>query len=93
MTEDARQVAIARLDDLIRLLRGTADRAASARFIEESEALQRAIAAFHLEGIRFRAFTLERQLARTADVPPDALPLFQEVKRHLEAAGFPVKSH
>lgn len=90
---DPRETAIARLDDLLRVFKTAPNHGALSFFIEQTEHLQRAIAAFHREGIRFCAFTLERRLAATPEVPPEARPLFAEVKQALEAAGFQIKSH
>jgi hypothetical protein len=62
--------------------------------IEECEALSRAIAAFHIEGIRFRMFNVDRLLTRGGlPVPAEAAGVFAEVRRNLEAAGFHTRSH
>ena len=92
-SDDARQAALSKLDGLLHLLRSAPDQAALAPFISEGEALRVSIASFHIEGIRFRAFTLEKRLAATSAVPASALDLFTEVKHALEAAGFSSKSH
>ena len=57
--------------------------------VDECEALSRAIAAFHIEGIRFRMFNVDRLLTRGGVlVPAAAAPVFADVRRELEAAGF-----
>jgi hypothetical protein len=50
--------------------------------------------AFHMEGIRFRMFNVERRLVRSdLTVPPEASGLFDEARHELEAAGFHTRSH
>ena len=92
---DSRQAAQGRLADLIALLR--ADRAHVTELqplLEEAEALNRAIAAFHLEGIRFRIYNVDRQVLHPAvPLPPEAPEIVADVRRHLEAAGFHTRSH
>jgi hypothetical protein len=62
--------------------------------VDECEALSRAIAAFHIEGIRFRMFNVDRLLTRGGvPVPTGAAPVFADVRRELEAAGFHTRSH
>ena len=92
-TGDERQAAAARIDELVALLRrqqGTD----TAKMIDECEALSRAVNAFHMEGIRFRIYNVDRQLAQHADsLPAEARALLEETRRHLEAAGFHTRSH
>src|SRR5687768_15026724 len=92
-TADDRQAAEARINDLIALLnRAPGPETAAIRV--ECEALARAIGAFHMEGIRFRIYNVDRSLTRHATVlPPEARPLLEEARRHLEAAGFQTRSH
>jgi hypothetical protein len=93
-TADHRQAAARRLSDMLELLRAQANAAALSRLIDEAEALGRAIAAFHLEGIRFRMYNVDRLLTHSeAPVPPDAAVIFGDVRRRLEAAGFHTRSH
>ena len=93
MATDSRQAASAKIAELIALLNahkvpGTAG------LVEEAEALARAVSAFHMEGIRFRMFNVDRGLSRAAgELPPGAAPLLEEVRHHLEAAGFHTRSH
>ena len=92
-TTDPRQAAAAKIVDLIAVLQAHQG-PATATIIEECEALGRAVAAFHMEGIRFRIFNVDRLLARgDASVPPGAPALVEEVRHHLEAAGFHTRSH
>ena len=66
----------------------------SGTMIEECEALARAIATFHMEGIRFRMFNVDRMLQTGGSpVPAESAALFAEARRELEAAGFHTRSH
>ncbi len=91
--DDERQAATARIRDVIGLLERSGVAEASA-VVEECEALARAVSAFHMEGIRFRIYNVDRLLTRhAAALPPEARPLIEEVRRHLETAGFHTRSH
>jgi hypothetical protein len=92
-TTDARQVAAARIEELLTLLRRQQG-PETAGMIEECEALGRAVSAFHMEGIRFRIYNVDRELAKHGDsLPAEARALLEEARRHLEAAGFHTRSH
>ena len=92
-TGDERQAAAARVDQLAALLRDHPG-PETASILEECEALGRAVAAFHMEGIRFRIFNVDRLLTRhLAVVPAEARELLETARRHLEAAGFHTRSH
>ena len=68
--------------------------AAREAFLKECEALRVAIRAFHMEGIRFRMFNVDRMINReTVALADDARQAFSDVRRHLEAAGFHTRSH
>ena len=93
MSTDARQAALTKIAELTRLLQSHQDPAA-APIVEECDALSRAVAAFHMEGIRFRIYNVDRMVnLRREAVPPGATSLLEEVRRHLEAAGFHTRSH
>ena len=93
MTTDSRQAAAAVVAELTALLRSHPG-PDTPRIVEECESLARAIAAFHMEGIRFRMFNVDRLVARAdASVPPGAPALLEEARKHLEAAGFHTRSH
>jgi hypothetical protein len=93
MSTESRQAATAALSKLITLLRSQAGPAADA-LIQECEALARAVNAFHMEGIRFRIFNVDRQISRAGvGLPAEATALLEETRRHLEAAGFHTRSH
>jgi hypothetical protein len=92
MTADHRQGAKARIDDLVALLQSGGD-AASSSIVAECEALSRAIAAFHMEGIRFRIYNVDRLLRSHPSPPSGAAALLEDARTHLEAAGFHTRSH
>jgi hypothetical protein len=92
-TGDERQAAGARIEELVALLQQHSD-TDTASIVEECEALARAIGAFHMEGIRFRIYNVDRLVARhAATLPAEARALLEDARRHLEAAGFHTRSH
>ena len=94
MSTDERQAAQGRLNELLALLKGTPQPEPLSRLVEETEALGRAIAAFHLEGIRFRIYNVDRMVLHPpVPLPPEATALVADVRKHLEAAGFHTRSH
>jgi hypothetical protein len=94
MSTDERQAAQSRLDDLIALTRTLPPGPEVSALLEEEEALKRAIAAFHLEAIRFRIYNVDRRVSHAGlPFPPDAAVIVEDVRRHLEAAGFHTRSH
>jgi hypothetical protein len=90
-TTDARETAQLKLGALVALI-GSPGGIATPDLLHECEALKHAIAAFHLEAIRFRMFNVDRALTRTGASEP-ARELFEEVRVALEAAGFHTRSH
>jgi hypothetical protein len=94
MSTDEREAAQRRVNDLLTLLKGAPQQDLLKNVIEESEALARSIAAFHLEGIRFRIYNVDRMVAHPpVPLPADAVAIVADVRRHLEAAGFHTRSH
>jgi hypothetical protein len=95
MSNDSRQAAQRRLTDLIALLRADAARAGQLKpLLDEAEALERAITAFHLEGIRFRIYNVDRLVSHSpVALPAEATTIVEDVRRHLEDAGFHTRSH
>lgn len=92
-TANPRQAAAAKIDQLTELLKSQPSAVTSA-IVEECEALSRAVAAFHLEGIRFRIFNVDRLIGNAGAAVPSAAPvLLEEARRLLEAAGFHTRSH
>lgn len=93
-TGDSRAAAQARIKDLITIVQAQPAGEARAQMLDECTALERAIAAFHMEGIRFRTFNVDRLLQKgTLTLPGTAAEAFADVRRHLEAAGFHTRSH
>ncbi|MEO6235980.1 MAG: hypothetical protein ABIQ52_03220 [Vicinamibacterales bacterium] len=95
MSTEDRQAAQRRLNELLTIIRTMpAAKDQLARLVEEAEALDRAISAFHLEGIRFRIYNVDRLVQHPpVPLPVDALTIVADVRRHLEAAGFHTRSH
>jgi hypothetical protein len=95
MSTEERQAAQGRLNDLLTIVRNMpAHRDQLARLVEEAEALDRAISAFHLEGIRFRIYNVDRLVQHPpVPLPVEALAIVADVRKHLEAAGFHTRSH
>ena len=83
--------ALAKLDDLLPLVKGLPASTNTEELVESAEALRRAVAAFHMEAIRFRMFTVERLLKTTSDA--GCLAAFADVRHELETAGFHTRSH
>jgi hypothetical protein len=91
---DHRQAAEDHIRDLINLLAAAPQREALRPMMDECESLIGAIQAFHLEGIRFRMFNVERLLTRAnLPVPETVTIAFTDARRELEAAGFHTRSH
>ena len=94
MPEQDRQAARGRLSDLIAMIRALPPHEHLAKLVAEAEALDRAVAAFHLEGIRFRMYNVDRLVTRApVQLPQEATTAVTDIHRHLEAAGFHTRSH
>jgi hypothetical protein len=89
---DHRQAAQDHVNALIALLKAHPAGDARDKLISECESLVVAIRAFHMEGIRFRMFNVDRLLSQGADVV-EARAEFAAARRELEAAGFHTRSH
>jgi hypothetical protein len=83
--------ALARIDELLPRLKAQPATPENTDLLETAEALRRAVAAFHMEAIRFRMYGVERALLRMADA--ESLRIFGEVREALEKAGFHTRSH
>jgi hypothetical protein len=83
--------ALAKLDELLPLLKSLPSGGESARLVDSAEALRRSVAAFHMEAIRFRMYTVDRLLAAQRNA--DCIRVFAEVRHALEEAGFHTRSH
>ena len=84
--------SLARLDVLLPQLKALPAGPTRDQLIEEAEALQRAVAAFHMEAIRFRFYAVDR-LLRSSGEEASARQTFEELRRDLETAGFHTRSH
>ena len=84
--------SLARLDVLLTRLKALPAGPIRDQIVEEAEALQRAVAAFHMEAIRFRFFSVDR-LLRSAGDELQARQAFEELRHELEQAGFHTRSH
>ena len=84
--------ALAKLDELLAALEAQPPVADLSRLIEDAQALRRAVAAFHMEAIRFRMHSVDRYIKAAGD-PPEPRRLYDELRQTLEAAGFHTRSH
>jgi hypothetical protein len=83
--------SLEKLDAFLPALHRLPESADRKQLIEETEALRRAVAAFHMEAIRFRMHSVDRLLKRSGDA--DSTRAFDELRLALEAAGFHTRSH
>lgn len=83
--------ALARLDELVGAL-AALPQGVSPQLVEETEALRRAVSAFHMEAIRFRMYAVDRAL-RAAGDPGETRRVFEALRQALETAGFHTRSH
>ncbi len=91
---DPRQAAEENLQSLVGNIQAQPRTATGEAFLAECAALSVAIRAFHMEGIRFRMFNVDRMINRgVVTLSDEARQAFAEVRRHLEAAGFHTRSH
>jgi len=94
MATEHRLAAERRVNDLIAVVRALPRHEHLTLMMEEAENLARAIAAFHLEGIRFRMYNVDRMTTHTpVPLPVEVLTAVADIHRHLEAAGFHTRSH
>lgn len=84
--------SLAILDRLLPALEALPAGDAREELLEEAQALRRAVAAFHMEAIRFRMHSVDRRLRLEGD-PADARARFDELRDALERAGFHTRSH
>jgi hypothetical protein len=94
MSTEHRLAAERRVHDLIAAVRALPRHVHLLQMMEEAESLGRAIAAFHLEAIRFRMFNVDRMATHTpVALPVEVMTAVADIHRHLEAAGFHTRSH
>jgi hypothetical protein len=89
---DRTSASLAILDRLLPALEALPDGIHRDRILEEAQALRRAVAAFHMEAIRFRMFSVDRLLRIEGDEGP-IRQMFDELRDALEEAGFHTRSH
>jgi hypothetical protein len=94
MTSDPRAAAIAKVQELIGIVQQQPPGEPRDALLAECESLSRAIQAFHMEGIRFRAFNVDRLVHKGGlALPETAADVFTQIRQHLEEAGFHTRSH
>jgi hypothetical protein len=84
--------ALTKLDALLVAMARLPPNDRTQRLVEDVEALQRAVSAFHMEAIRFRMYSVDRDLTASADAS-SLRPLYEDLREALEAAGFHTRSH
>ena len=84
--------SLAKLDDLLAALNSLPAGSTKDELVETAEALRRAVAAFHMEAIRFRMHSVDRWLKAAGD-DIRCRRLFDELRVELENAGFQTRSH
>ncbi|ODS53170.1 MAG: hypothetical protein ABS36_14645 [Acidobacteria bacterium SCN 69-37] len=89
---DRTSASLAILDRLLPTLEALPPGIHRDRIVEETQALRRAVAAFHMEAIRFRMYSVDRLLRIEGDEGP-VRQMFEDVRRTLEEAGFHTRSH
>ena len=89
-----RKEAEAQIARFIAIVQQQPDSPAKEAMLVEAQALARATSAFHMEGIRFRTFNVDRLLVRESlPLPPAAAEAFAAARKALEQAGFHTRSH
>ena len=78
---------------LVAVLRSQPQSPLTTQLVDLGEHLERAVTAFHMEAIRFRAFTMSRLIKQhQAELPADVPARMDAILHDLEAAGFHTKS-
>jgi hypothetical protein len=83
--------ALSKIEELLASLDALSP-APDSRVLEDTQALHRAVAAFHMEAIRFRMYSVDRNLKASGD-PAEPRRVFEELRHVLEEAGFHTRSH
>ena len=89
---DRLAAALASLDVFLPTLSTLPENPDRSRLLEDAEALRRAVAAFHMEAIRFRMHSVDRLLG-ILGADASVRQKFDDVRHALEAAGFHTRSH
>lgn len=87
-----KEVAYAKAQQLLDALKAEPDHSGKAAALDQAEHLQRAVHAFHMEGVRFRSYTLHRMLMPEHSGFSDASrQVYEELRLALEAMGLATK--
>ena len=84
--------SLAKLDELLPLVKALPDTPDHRTLLEQTEHLRRAVAAFHMEAIRFRMYIVDHAIKDDGD-PPALRAIFDDLRHALETAGFHTRSH
>jgi hypothetical protein len=84
--------SLATLDLLLPLVAALPASPATTTLLDNAEALRRAVAAFHMEAIRFRMYNVDRAIHAAGD-PANIRAAFEDVRHAVETAGFHTRSH
>ncbi len=84
--------SLAAIDLLLPALKNLPDGPERGMLVDETDALRRAVAAFHMEAIRSRMYKVDRLLASQPETS-EVRRLFGELRHALESAGFHTRSH
>jgi len=92
-TPTPREKAAQDAEALVAYLRTLPSDAITTELIDLGEHLERAVRAFHMEAIRFRAFTMSRLIKQHLEtLPADVSGRMDAILHDLEAAGFQTRS-
>lgn len=80
------------LDELLPLIKALPDTPAHRTLLDQTEHLRRAVAAFHMEAIRFRMYVVDHAIKEEGD-PAALRGVFEDLRHALETAGFHTRSH
>jgi hypothetical protein len=88
-----RELAAAEVAGLVSILNAVPQTGIVPELVELGGHLERAVRAFHMEAIRFRAYTMRRLIKQhAAELPTEAPALMEGITAALETAGFHTKS-
>lgn len=88
-----RELAAAEVARLVVVLSAAPQTGMVPELVELGGHLERAVRAFHMEAIRFRAYTMRRLIKQhAAELPAEAPALMESITAALETAGFHTKS-
>jgi hypothetical protein len=89
----SRELAAQEVRTLVALLLAAPQTGVVPDLVDLGGHLERAVLAFHMEAIRFRAFTMSRLVKQHAlDLPDGAVAHMARIGAALEAAGFQTRS-